>query len=45
LTDSIRERQLTYRWQSVEVTIDSVRSWSVQRRLINNTIAMLGPVL
>jgi cardiolipin synthase len=45
LTDSIRERQLAYRWQSVEVTIDSVRSWSVQRRLINNTIAMLGPVL
>jgi cardiolipin synthase len=45
LSDSIRERQLTYRWQSVEVTIDSVRSWSVQRRLINNTVAMLGPVL
>jgi len=45
LTNHIRERQLTYRWQSIEVTIDSVRSWSVQRRLINNTIAMLGPVL
>lgn len=45
LTERIRERQLSYRWQSVEITLDTVRQWPVQRRLINNTIAMLGPVL
>jgi cardiolipin synthase len=45
LTERIRERQLSYRWQSVEITIDSVREWPIRQRLINNTIAMMGPVL
>lgn len=45
LTGSIRDRQLAYRLQSIEITIDAVRNWPVQRRLINNTVAMLGPIL
>jgi cardiolipin synthase len=45
LTADIRERQLSYRWQSQEISIESVKRWSVGKRLRNNTIAMLGPVL
>jgi cardiolipin synthase len=45
LTSQIRERQLSYRWQSHEITLADAKRWGVARRLINNTIAMLGPVL
>ncbi|MFO0012971.1 MAG: cardiolipin synthase [Planctomycetota bacterium] len=45
LTARIRERQLSYRWQSVEVSAEMVRKWPIRQRLVNNTIAMLGPVL
>jgi cardiolipin synthase len=45
LTERIRERQLSYRWQSHEITSQIVSQWSTGRRLFNNTIAMLGPVL
>ncbi|MFM7928958.1 MAG: cardiolipin synthase [Pirellula sp.] len=45
LTRQIRERQLTYQWQSHEVTKADVAAWSVGRRFFNNAIAMLGPVL
>lgn len=45
LTQSIRELQLSYRWQSREVSIEAVRRWPIRQRLVNNTIAMLGPVL
>ncbi|MFM9063577.1 MAG: cardiolipin synthase [Pirellula sp.] len=45
LTSQIRERQLTYQWQSHEVTKADVAAWSVGRRFFNNAIAMLGPVL
>lgn len=45
LTSKIRERQLSYQWQSHEVTRDQVASWSVSRRFFNNAVAMLGPVL
>ena len=45
LTGKIRERQLTYQWQSHEVTKDQVLKWSIAKRLINNAAAMLGPVL
>jgi cardiolipin synthase len=45
LTSRIRERQLSYRWQSYEITVESVKQWPMSRRLLNNTIAMLGPVL
>ncbi|MFN6301127.1 MAG: cardiolipin synthase [Planctomycetota bacterium] len=45
LTRQLRERQLTYQWQSHEVTKAHVAAWSVSRRFFNNAIAMLGPVL
>ncbi len=45
LTGQVRERQLSYRWQSHEITLQAVSNWSIRRRLVNNTIAMLGPVL
>ncbi len=45
LTKKFRERQLSYQWQSREVTKEEVASWSVQRRLFNNAVAMFGPVL
>lgn len=45
LTKKLRERQLSYQWQSREVTKQEVASWSIQRRFFNNAIAMLGPVL
>jgi cardiolipin synthase len=45
LTDEMRRRQETYLAQSNQVTIEMVEQWSMLRRLWNNTIAMLGPVL
>ncbi|MFN7732025.1 MAG: cardiolipin synthase [Pirellula sp.] len=45
LTNQIRERQLSYRWQSHEVTLADVKRWGIARRILNNTVAMLGPVL
>jgi cardiolipin synthase A/B len=45
LTADVRRRQETYLAQSHSVTADMVAHWSATRRLWNNTIAMLGPVL
>ena len=45
LTAAMRRRQDTYLAQSYPVTIEMVKQWSLARRLWNNTIAMLGPVL
>jgi cardiolipin synthase len=45
LTADMRERQQHYISQSNAVTRQMVASWSVPRRLWNNTLAMLGPVL
>ena len=45
LTAEMRARQDVYLASSHEVTIDDVAGWSAGRRLWNNTIAMLGPVL
>ncbi|MEM6674622.1 MAG: cardiolipin synthase [Planctomycetota bacterium] len=45
LTAAVRERQETYLASSREVTLDQVEAWPVTRRLWNNVIAMLGPVL
>jgi cardiolipin synthase A/B len=45
LTAAVRERQLSYRWQSHEVHLTDVAAWGIPRRLLNNTIAMMGPVL
>jgi cardiolipin synthase len=45
LTKKIRERQLSYQWQSHEITREQVAAWPPSRRFFNNAIAMLGPVL
>jgi cardiolipin synthase len=45
LTDEMRRRQETYLASSHPVTIEMVEQWSMVRRLWNNTIAMLGPIL
>jgi cardiolipin synthase len=45
LTLEMRQRQEWYLEQSHPVTSEMVSRWSVSRRLWNNTIAMLGPVL
>jgi len=45
LTAEVRRRQDAYLAQSHSVTAEMVAHWSTTRRLWNNTIAMLGPVL
>lgn len=45
LTAEVRRRQESYLAKSRAVTIEEVRAWPVSRRLWNNTIAMMGPVL
>ena len=45
LSAKIRERQEAYISASGEVTRSDVEKWSVGRRLWNNSVAMLGPVL
>ncbi|RLB71540.1 MAG: cardiolipin synthase [Deltaproteobacteria bacterium] len=45
LTKDMRQRQESYLANSSPVTIEMVESWSWQRRLCNNAIAMFGPVL
>jgi cardiolipin synthase A/B len=45
LTAEIRRRQDSYLAQSYPVTADMVAQWPMLRRLWNNIIAMLGPVL
>jgi cardiolipin synthase len=45
LTADMRRRQEAYLARSRPVTGDDVAGWSLPRRLWNNTIAMLGPVL
>ena len=45
LTATVRQRQQDYLAKSNAVTLDAVAAWPVRRRLWNNTIAMLGPVL
>lgn len=44
-TAAVRDRQDAYISASGEVTLPDVEAWSVGRRLWNNSIAMLGPVL
>ena len=44
-TSAIRERQLAYIAQSQPVTLAEVRQWPWQRRMWNNLMATLGPVL
>ena len=45
LTAEMRQRQDSYIASSHPVTAEMVASWPMHRRLWNNTIAMLGPVL
>ena len=45
LTTTVRQRQQTYIDSANAVTESAVANWSLSRRLWNNTIAMLGPVL
>ena len=45
LTAEIRGRQDSYLVRSHPVTTEMVARWPMTRRLWNNTIAMLGPIL
>jgi cardiolipin synthase A/B len=45
LTAAMRERQQAYLKHSVAVEMQTVLGWTWRRRLWNNTIAVLGPVL
>jgi len=45
LTQEMRQRQREYLEHSQLVTLEMVVQWPVHRRLWNNTIAMLGPLL
>ena len=45
LTGAVRERQRDYIARSVPVTSEAVAAWPMSRRLWNNLIATLGPVL
>ena len=45
LTADMRQRQDSYLASSHRVTAEAVANWPMHRRLWNNTIAMLGPVL
>jgi cardiolipin synthase len=45
LTAEMRRRQAAYLAQSHPVTVEMVAQWPMTRRLWNNTIAMLGPIL
>jgi cardiolipin synthase len=45
LTSAVRRRQLDYIAHANPVTREMAASWPMRRRLWNNTIAILGPVL
>ena len=45
LTAAMRQRQDTYLAQSQPVTAHMVEQWSMARRFLNNSIAILAPVL
>jgi len=45
LTAVMQQRQQEYIASSHPVTPDEVAAWPMSRRLWNNTIAMLGPLL
>jgi cardiolipin synthase len=45
LTEAVRERQDVYLSNSNEVTLEMVNAWPITRRLWNNAIGMIGPVL
>lgn len=45
LTEAVRQRQEHYLADSDEVTLAMVEAWPITRRLWNNAIGMLGPIL
>lgn len=45
LTADVTERQNEYLASSQSISLSEVENWSIGRRLWNNTIAMLGPLL
>lgn len=45
LTADMRQRQACYISDSIQVSSEKVAGWSWRHRLLNNAIAMLGPVL
>jgi len=45
LTSDMRERQESYIAKSRPVSSATVEGWTMRHRLLNNAIAMLGPVL
>ncbi len=44
-TQAVRRRQLTYLAASHPVDIDTVRSWPFHKRLVQNAVGMMAPVL
>jgi cardiolipin synthase len=44
LTEAVRARQREYIEKSREVTRGEVARWSMPRKLLNNTVAILGPL-
>ncbi len=44
-TTAVRQRQLGYLAVSRPVTIDAVRAWPFRKRLVQNAVAMMAPVL
>ncbi len=45
LSRTVRQRQESFIASSKPVTLAEVEAWTVPQRLLNNTLAMLGPVL
>lgn len=45
LTAQLRRRQEEYRQQSHRVSAEVIAGWSIGRRLWNNAVAMVGPIL
>jgi cardiolipin synthase len=43
-TAEVRARQNDYLARCREITLAEVRRWSIPRRLLNNTVAMLSPL-
>ncbi len=44
LTRAMSDRQREYIASSREVTLEEVSNWSLPRKLVNNTVAILGPL-
>ena len=45
VTASVRERQQVYLNSARVVTLEDVANWPLRRRLWNNAVAMMGPIL